>query len=63
MKVETIVFNNSLPEVKFEGLEFKIDFGTVVLTLTPVEAASLCVNILASNKVRESVFESLNGGR
>ncbi len=59
MKVESIVFTNSIAEVKLEGLNFRIDFGTVVMELTPAEAASLCVNILSCKKVRESVFESL----
>jgi hypothetical protein len=59
MKVETILFCNSLPEIQMEGLNYKIDFGTVVLILTPVEAASLCVNILTHGEVKASVFESL----
>lgn len=63
MKVELIVFVNSLPEIHMEGLNYKIDFGTVVLILTPVEAASLCVNILTHGEVKESVFESLNQKR
>ena len=60
MKVETILFCNSLPEIQMEGLNYKIDFGTVVLILTPMEAASLCVSILSHGGVKESVFESLN---
>jgi hypothetical protein len=60
MKVETILFCNSLPEIQMEGLNYKIDFGTVVLILTPVEAASLCVNILTHGEVKASVFEILN---
>jgi hypothetical protein len=63
MKVETILFCNSLPEVTMEGLNYKIDFGTVVIILTPVEAASLCVNILSHGEVKERVFESLNEKR
>ena len=63
MKIETILFCNSLPEIQMEGLNYKIDFGTVVLILTPVEAASLCVNILTHGEVKESVFESLNEKR
>jgi len=63
MKVETILFCNSLPEIQMEGLNYKIDFGTVVLILTPVEAASLCVNILTHGEVRQVVFESLNEKR
>ena len=63
MKVETILFCNSLPEIHMEGLNYKIDFGTVVLILTPLEAASLCVNILTHGEVKASVFESLNGKR
>ena len=59
MIVEMVVLNNSLPEVTTEGFDFKIDFWTVVIRLTPVEAASLCVNILAYNKIKECVFKSL----
>jgi len=60
MRVETILFCNSLPEVTMDGLNYKIDFGTVVLILTPLEAASLCVNILTHGEVKASVFEILN---
>lgn len=63
MKVETILFCNSLPEIQMEGLNYKIDFGTVVLILTPMEAASLCVSILSRGEVKVSVFESLNEKR
>jgi hypothetical protein len=63
MKVESIVFTNSIPEVQMEGLNYKIDFGTVVLILTPIEAASLCVNILSHGEIKASVFESLNERR
>lgn len=63
MKVETILFCNSLPEIQMEGLNYKIDFGTVVIILTPVEAASLCVNILTHGEVKEGVFGALNEKR
>lgn len=63
MKVESTVFVNSISEVNMEGFNFRIDFGTVVMTLTPVEAALLCVNILARKEVRKTVFESLNEKR
>lgn len=63
MKVETILFCNSLPEIQMEGLNYKIDFGLVVLILTPLEAATLCVNILSHGEVKKSVFESLNEKR
>jgi len=60
MKVETFLLCNSRPEIQMEGLNYKIDFGTFVLILTPLEAASLCVNILTHGEVKASVFESLN---
>lgn len=63
MKVETILFCNSLPEIQMEGLNYKIDFGLVVLILTPLEAATLCVNILSHGEVKKGVFESLNEKR
>jgi hypothetical protein len=63
MKVETISFSSSLPEVRMDGLYYKVDFGTVVLILTPIEAASLCVNILVHGEVRSSVFDSLKERR
>jgi hypothetical protein len=63
MKVESIVFVNSIPEVKTEGLNFRVDFGNVVLILSPLEAASLCVNLLSTGSIRAGVFESLNERR
>jgi hypothetical protein len=63
MKVESIVFVNSIPEVKTEGLNFRVDFGNVVLILSPLEAASLCVNLLSTGSIRAGVFETLNEGR
>jgi hypothetical protein len=63
MKVESILSVNSIPEVSLEGLNYKVDFGNVVLILTPLEAASLCVNLLSTGSIRAGVFESLNEGR
>lgn len=59
MKVESIVFVNTIPQVSTEGMNYRIDFGTVVVTLNPQEAASLCVNILSNGRIRKGVFESL----
>ncbi len=60
MKAETIYFIPNIPDVKLDGLNYVVDFGNLILTLTPLEAASLYVGILLVGDVRKTVFDSLN---
>jgi len=45
MKVESIVFTSSIPEVTRVGGVYQIDFGVVRIELTTAEIESLVVHI------------------
>jgi len=59
MKVESIVFTNSLPEVKQDGEKILVDFGVVVMELSLVEAVSLVINLVQVGRVKKEVGLSL----
>jgi len=57
MKVDSIVFTNSIPEVKFDGKVIQVDLGVVIIELSRLEAESLIQHIyFALNPDREIIL-------
>jgi len=50
-------------DVRFDELNYLVDFGVLVLTMSPVEAANLCVEILSFKEIKEEAFKNLNQRR
>lgn len=50
MKTTTIVFSQTIPEIKFNEKNVEVDFGVVLLEISYMELESLLINLLCGLK-------------